>query len=279
MTRLSLIASALVLFVITAARPASAVPVLQLDIANGTYDPVTQTVLSADNPFTLYALLTPKSTLSATELTELLSATYYLAIAIVPQIDQDADLGSFTLNGATYNVTSDMVYGTPPYEVLPDLQGHDGGDLGSHGIYDTFFLEVPLTFAAAPTATTYNVENNPGGLVPSATGGTYYASFSLDTLNLDPDYVLHFDLYNTDIRECAAKKKAGGPQALCPDVDVDDFAPFSHDAQSTPPDRELPPPVPEPTTMLLLGSALSAGGSLRWYRRRQEGKKADSCSL
>ena len=65
--------------------------------------------------------------------------------------------------------------------------------------------------------------------------GMYYAALTIDTSLLDTDYVIHFDLYNT-------KLKRGG------DIDVTQFAPFSHDAQSA--------AVPEPSTVLLLGSGL-----------------------
>jgi hypothetical protein len=64
----------------------------------------------------------------------------------------------------------------------------------------------------------------------------YYKVFDVDVSGLKPGYLIHFDLYNTKVVE-------GG------DIDVSEFAPFSHDAES----RSR---VPEPSTLLLLGGGL-----------------------
>ena len=48
---------------------ASAVPVLQLDIGGGTYDPVTETVVTSDSSFTVYAYGTPGGNVSYANLT------------------------------------------------------------------------------------------------------------------------------------------------------------------------------------------------------------------
>lgn len=67
----------------------------------------------------------------------------------------------------------------------------------------------------------------------------HYYDFSFDVTALAlAGYQLHFDLYKTGTGN-------GGTS----DLDIVDFAPFSHDAQSG-------PPVPEPATMLLVGSGL-----------------------
>src|SRR4026208_915366 len=54
-----------------------AIPSLQLDIAGGTYDSASQTIIAPANPFSLYSLVHP-STLSA-------GGTFYLSAAIVPK--------------------------------------------------------------------------------------------------------------------------------------------------------------------------------------------------
>jgi hypothetical protein len=62
--------------------------------------------------------------------------------------------------------------------------------------------------------------------------------------------VLHFDLYNTTVKNNG-------------NITVDDFAPFSHDAQSGP---GLPPTnvdVPEPSTIAILGLGLLGIGLAR----------------
>jgi len=60
--------------------------------------------------------------------------------------------------------------------------------------------------------------------------------FTVNVASLNPTNAIHFDLYNTELGKESS------------DIDVNQFAPFSHDAQSS--------KVPEPTTMLLLGLGL-----------------------
>jgi hypothetical protein len=223
--------------------PASAIPLLQLDIANGVYDPVTQTILATTDPFTVSAILTPTTNASASEIQALLSDTYYVSIAVTPQVGPTGvDLGSFTFNGSTVNVTSDMTYGNPPLETLATLQGFDPGDLSSHGIFPTYYYQIPgFHFDAATKTTAYNTADNPGGLTPNAAGTAYYYSFLINTANLDPRVELHFDLYNEKIATCAKNNNCTSG-----DVDVNNFAPYSHDAQSG------GTRVPEPSSSLLL---------------------------
>ena len=67
----------------------------------------------------------------------------------------------------------------------------------------------------------------------------YYMAFTFNVANLDPRYIIHFDLYNTRIKNS--------------DIDVTQFAPFSHDAESGPRER-----VPEPQTIVLMSAGLLA---------------------
>ncbi|MFZ3063826.1 MAG: choice-of-anchor N protein [Nitrospirota bacterium] len=208
-----------------------AIPTLQLDIAGGSYDLSTETIISSGNTFTLYAYLIPDKYNS-------LPDTYYISAAIAPKVGKaGANIGSFNFNGTTINATSDMTYGVPPLEAITSLQGWDSGDLAKHGIFPTYFSEFEFQFSSANQIGLYNTQDRAisGGSIPTSGTGMYYAAFTIDTSLLDPNYVIHFDLYNT-------KLKKGG------DIDVTQFAPFSHDAQST--------AVPEPSTVLLLGSGL-----------------------
>src|SRR3989304_4232030 len=125
---------------------AVAYPTLQLDIKDGYYDSSTETIVASDNPFTLSALLIPDFKNSLTD-------TYYISAAVVPMIGPDGEvLGSFSFNGDdiisvnrsstiqnVIDVTGNMVYGVPPFEIAVN-QLKDKGDLQKHGIYYTYFL-------------------------------------------------------------------------------------------------------------------------------------------
>ncbi len=242
------------LFLVLPARQSQAIPTLQLDIADGTYDaaPTEQTILSPGKVFTLYAYLIP-------DCKNPLSDRYYISMAVEPKVNESASLGSFAFNESapgvhaeTINVTGDMVYGVPPLESMLSLQGYDSGDLSKHGMFPTYFNEYEFGFNDSYKLNAYNTQDRaisggPIDLAYSGSGlGMYYAAFNVDTTNLNGDYVIHFDLYN------AAVKKGV-------DIDVTQFAPFSHDAQST------NVSVPEPSFALLLASGFA--GLWLWRRR------------
>jgi len=259
-------------------RSAEAVPLLQVDMLGGIYDFETETIVAPGGAFTVYAVLTPKANATAAQISALLSKTYYMSVALVgasipPPPGGALGTFEFGLPGTistcketsgpstgncpqTVNVTADMEYGTPPVEVMDSMQDHDAGDLAKHSIYPTYFSEFSFQFSSAFTTQVYNTQDNPGG--PLTGTGAFYAAFVGNSALLSPDYQLHFDLYDEVVRNCGTKKIA------CTDVDVDNFAPFSHDGGT------VPQPIPEPGTMALVGAGLLAG--VRSLRRRAQAK-------
>jgi hypothetical protein len=90
----------------------------------------------------------------------------------------------------------------------------------------------------------------------------YFNRFDIDTSNLAVGYAVHFDLYNTKL--CINGR---GPCSNNTDVDITQFAPFSHDAQSK---TNVPPPaIPEPETYAMLLAGLGLLGFTA--RRRKPG--------
>lgn len=235
---------------------AFAIPVLQLGIAGGSYDdsPGVETIIAPGNIFKLYAYLNPN-------VKNKLGDTYYLSMAVSPQYGPaGGDLGSFLFNGSPINVTGDMFYGVPPLEATlasgDDPTAVDGaddpGDLPGHGLFPTYFAERSFTFLTTPESALFNTQDASsdfGTSGPRPGTGMYYQEFDIDVTNLDPGYVIHFDLYNAELK---------GKKLPLTDLDITQFAPFSHDAQSTPSTS-----VPEPTSLLLLGAGLAAMGLFR----------------
>jgi hypothetical protein len=227
-----------------------AIPSLQLDILGGVYDPITQTIVATADSFTLFAYLIPDSKTP-------LAGTYLLSAAVVPKTGPaGASLGSFDFGASTIDVTADMTYGVPPLEALV---AHDPGDLSEHGIFETFFAEFSFTFAAGSKAIAYDTQATPGvGPTASPAGTMYFKAFTLDVTDLDPSISIHFDLYSAELGD-------GPPDAL----DRDQFAPFSHDAQSGPGGGGGGGGgLPAPATLILLGLGFVGFWGLRRLRAR-----------
>jgi hypothetical protein len=212
-------------------------PVLQLDIAGGTYDATTETVVSGSKQFDLIALLNASST----------AGKYYVSMALTPATDVAGNYGSFTVNGTHVDVTADMAYGTPPSEFNTAF---DPGDLSTHSIYPTYFFEYGFYFNPAKTTSDYNVQDDAGRGIAGA-GDLFYQTFALDVSGLNAGAGLHFDLYDETTR--------GG------DIDVGKFAPYSHDAEYVP--GKTPEAVPEPGTLGLMGLGLSG---IAFFARRRK---------
>ena len=227
--------------------PAYAVPTLQLGILGGSYDWTTETVLSSGPSFALYAFLKANSS-------NTIGDTYYLSMAVTPQVSSPASLGSFTYNLNTVNVTTDMTYGTAPIDALSSSS--DPGDLPSHSIFPTYFKEVEFSFSSGNQSAVFDTQDHPSW-GPQSGSGMYYKLFNIDTSDLGSSHQIHFDLYNTKL--CTkAKYQCGGAT----DTDITRFAPFSHDAQSA-------MAIPEPETYAMLLAGLGLMGLVARRRQRK----------
>ena len=223
--------------------PAVAQPSLQLDILNGIYIPEidpsdpsnTGTTYSQGSVFTLYALLIQDKVNSR-------EGDYVVSASIAPKQGQasGADFGSISFGSNTLNA-GNMFYGTPP--------STDPGELPSHGMFPTYYWEYGFTFASAPSAQAYDVQDaavpHTGPVTWDSGKKMYYMAFDIDTSGLMAGYAVHFDLYSID----------GSGNYL-------DKAPFSHDAQTGNNHK-----VPEPGSLVLLGFGL-VGISLFGRKKR-----------
>jgi hypothetical protein len=242
------------------AERAEAIPVLQLDIVDGWYDPVSRTVMTSDFQFTLVAVLTPKAGATPETLAALLNDRYYVAAALVPKTGPaHSDLGSFSIDGTSISATNDMTYGTPPYEVVAS-QLYDAGDLNEEGIYNTFYYELPFQFSPLQRAQRYDSSLTPGGLTVDSAGPAYFATMNVDLTGLtDPNVAMHFDLYSSFVSDCLVRKCTIG------DNDIEYFAPHTNDAQSLPARSAA---VPEPSTLALLVLGFGAAARRRFARQQ-----------
>jgi hypothetical protein len=216
-------------------------PELQLGITDGSYDSGSSDVITTDDIFTLnsYGKETGGNAVS-------LGMNYFVSIAILAEEGLNpANFGSFLFGANTYTL-SDMVFGNPPLETN---QGHEGGDLSPHGIYDTWFLQYAFQFSNSSKTSEVNTENTPA-FDPLTNAGTdyFFKSFTVNTQGLFAGYNLHFDLFTT-----AINNKTG-------DTTISSNAPFSYEAStaysSSAFDVDISS-VPEPSTIAIFGSALA----------------------
>jgi hypothetical protein len=217
---------------------AFALPELQLDIGGGTYDTGTETIVTASDQFTLYALLNHDVSNGAPTSSYFISAALLFKGGSVP--NTPSNLGSFEFNGQEIAVTDDMLYGVPPVDAVYK-------DLPDHSIFPTYYKELGFTFSSDKTTYEYNSQDRAKGNLPLPTSGDefFYQDFLVDVSGLAEGYSIHFDFYIPVYNTHSGKWEINN-------------APFSHDAQSGEEHTPQPPEgaVPEPATLILFGVGL-----------------------
>lgn len=161
----------------------------------------------------------------------------------------DPSLMTVDFGGTVVN-PGDWVYGNPP---LPP--GWDpGGDLAPHSIYPTNFAEVHTG--------AYGTSQMVGDVQPDTlNGGIYWDPTPTPAFPAaEANHVGDWKMFTMNITGPVGSSVHIDAYTLNPDGTVDRFAPFSHDGTTT--------LVPEPGTIVLMGSGLFGLG-LRAYRKRK----------
>lgn len=158
-----------VLVAVLAPQPACAVPDLQLFVEGATYDPQTETWVTASSTFNLQVLVANNAL-----------EDVYVAVAIPP--DADPTSGTVTMGG------SPVAFSSSPG--VPTMS--NGHSLPGHGIYPTYFGTYFVGALLTPSELTPVQDMQPGG-------GGGWSTLGL-TVNIPVSIsgfsAVHFDVYD-----------------------------------------------------------------------------------
>ena len=178
----------------------------------------------------------------------------YLVASVVPDLGDIGDIFDMSISNVTNALPVASGYGTPPVE--------DPNSITSHGIYDTYFEVYEFKFDGGIVDIS---DTQPG---QTGTGKGYNETFDISWTDETTGGLItgiHFDLFTV----------AGGGIYSPPYDDNDQKklvyanAPFSHDAQSTPPGGNPPSGIPEPSLVALFSMGL-LGMGLAHHRRKRK---------
>ena len=180
----------------------------------------------------------------------------YLVAAAVPDLGDIGDIFTMMIENDSFNLTMvDSGYGTPPVE--------DTNSLSSHGIYDTYFEVYEFKFDGSIGDIS---DTQPG---QTGTGKGYTEAFDISWTDLTGGSItgIHFDLFTvaSEFKNPDGPGYIGGPDNKF----VQANAPYSHDAQSTPPGGTPPSGIPEPSLVALFSMGL-LGMGLAHHRRKRK---------
>ncbi len=226
----------LLLVMLVAVPAAFSFPVLQLYIDGANYDAASETWVTTASSFDMYVI-------GNAVMNDVMVS---MALDLDQAINPNGDV-SVNVQGTKTGITdySSWTYGYAPLSFDPASWDGGNDDLQTHGVYPAWFSE----FNAGDFSLVGAIEDiqppstwNPTmGYLPS--GNPHLGQIRKYSINVTGGIGVHFDAYT-----------------LNADGSIDKFAPFSHDAGTS--------PVPEPASMLLFGLGIAGAGVVRAIRKK-----------